>query len=266
MKLFNAATVIAIAAALPSTTSATLRRAPTNNYEERKLQDEVGSMPIDAIEPMDDHGGFIFDKIFDAKCELAAELIDERLDLACDNAAAIGSKLRCAVRRRLNGDVPQGDDDPVEGPCDELCDELDDFIFDYCITRDDHPGRKLKDTSSVMQIDEGQRKLQDMEVMALGSVAMEEAVKSLDALDILGEKIFEFKCDLAADLVEERLDLACNNVGDFLGSSLGASCVNRRLDSHGSHGHGGLGLGVCRELCDVLVDFLDNYCMQRDLL
>lgn len=155
-----------------------------------------------------------------------------------------------------------GDDDP-EGPCDELCDVTDEFFLNYCDADDD---RKLKDTSSVIQkIDEEQRKLQDMEVMALGSV-MEEAVKSLDALDILGDKIFEFKCDVAADLVEERLDLACNNVGDFLGSSLGASCVRRRLDSHGSHGHGGLGLGVCRELCDVLVDFLDNYCMQRDLL
>ena len=76
MKFFNATVAIAIAAALPSTTSATLRG------EERKLQDEVGSMPIDAIEPVDDHGGFIFDKIFDAKCKLAADLVEDRLDLA----------------------------------------------------------------------------------------------------------------------------------------------------------------------------------------
>ena len=143
MKLFNATVAIAIAAALPSTTSATLRRAPTNNYEgQRKLQDEVGSMsmPIDAIEPVDEpnHGGFIFDKIFDAKCELAADLVKGRLDLACDNAFDLLDSGCGGLRRRLDED-----DDPVNSLCDELCWVVGDFFDDYCWDR-----RKLKDTSS----------------------------------------------------------------------------------------------------------------------
>ena len=83
MKFINAA--VAIAAALPSTTSAVQIGAPTN-YEERKLQDEVGSMPSIEAEAVDAMGHFglgswdIFDKIGDLKCEAAADLIDERLD------------------------------------------------------------------------------------------------------------------------------------------------------------------------------------------
>ena len=246
MKLFNATVAIAIAAALPSTTSATLRRAPTNNYEERKLQvqDEVGSMPIDAIEPVDEpnHGGFIFEKIFDAKCELAADLVEDRLDLACDNAIDLLNS-GCGGRRL---------DSPSHGGhsivlCDELCEVVGNFFGDYCLDR-----RKLKDTSSSMQKIDEERKLQDMEVTALGSV-MEEAVKSLGGLSILGDKIFDFKCEVAADLVEERLDIACNNADDLL-----KFCpFRRRLDSPS---HGGHSISLCLELCEVVASFFINYC------
>ena len=246
MKLFNAATVIAIAAALPSTTSATLRRAPTNNYEERKLQDEVGSMPIDAIEPVDDHGGFIFDKIIDLKCDLAADLFEDRLSFACNNALDLLDF--CPEGRRLDD---HGAHWGSEDLCDDLCDELDDFFDNACGDR-----RKLKDSSSVMQKIDEERKLQDMEVMALGSVAMEEAVKSLDALDILGDKIFDFKCEVAADLVEERLDIACDNVAD-IGSKLGCA-ARRRLNGDDDPVE-----GPCDDLCGFVNDFIFNYCAFR---
>ena len=249
MKLFNATVAIAIAAALPSTTSATLRRAPTNNYEgQRKLQDEVGSMsmPIDAIEPVDEpnHGGFIFEKIFDAKCELAADLVEDRLDLACDNAIDLLNS-GCGGRRL---------DSPSHGGhsivlCDELCEVVGNFFGDYCLDR-----RKLKDTSSSMQKIDEERKLQDMEVTALGSV-MEEAVKSLGGLDILGDKIFDFKCEVAADLVEERLDIACNNADDLLVSG---GCFRRRLDEDDPvEAHS---ISLCTELCEVVGNFFCNYC------
>ena len=249
MKLFNATVAIAIAAALPSTTSATLRRAPTNNYEgQRKLQDEVGSMsmPIDAIEPVDEpnHGGFIFEKIFDAKCELAADLVEDRLDLACDNAFDLLDS--GCWRRRLD------EDDPVKahsiGLCGELCEVVDDFFDDYC-----HDRRKLKDTSSSMQKIDEERKLQDMEVTALGSV-MEEAVESIGALDFIGDKIFDFKCELAADLVQERLDIACNNADDLLKF---CPYKRRRLDNHEYGGHSDV---LCDKLCWVVGDFFYDYC------
>ena len=93
-----------------------------------------------------------------------------------------------------------------------------------------------------------------MEVTALGSV-MEEAVKSLGGLSILGDKIFDFKCEVAADLVEERLDIACNNADDLLVSG---GCFRRRLDEDDPvEAHS---ISLCTELCEVVGNFFCNYC------
>ena len=160
------------------------------------------------------------------------------MDLACDNAFDLLDSGCGGLRRRLDED-----DGPVNSLCDELCWVVGDFFDDYCWDR-----RKLKDTSSSMQKIDEERKLQDMEVTALGSV-MEEAVKSLGWLDILGDKIFDFKCELAADIVEERLDIACNNADDLL-----KFCDRRRLQ------HGGHSIGLCEELCWVVGNFFEDYC------
>ena len=159
MKFINAA--VAIAAALPSTTSAVQIGAPTN-YEERKLQDEVGSMPsieADAVDAMGHFGfGYIFDKIGDLKCEAAADLIDERLDIACEKA----SELICGCphgyrrlqRRGLYGhggchdrrlDSHGGHGGGVE-LCDSLCWELESFL-DFC--GPDHWRRSLGEVEDI---------------------------------------------------------------------------------------------------------------------
>ena len=156
MKFINAA--VAIAAALPSTTSAVQIGAPTN-YEERKLQDEVGSMPsIDAT-------GFgawdIFDKIGDLKCEAAADLIDERLDIACEKA----SELICGCphgerrlqRRGLYGhggchdrrlESESHGSHGGEPLCDSLCNELESFL-DFCGPGPDHWDRSLGEVEDI---------------------------------------------------------------------------------------------------------------------
>ena len=147
MKLFNAAAIIA--AALPSTTSAVQIGAPTN-YEERKLQDEVGSMPSIEAEAVDAMGHFglgswdIFDKIGDLKCEVAAELIDERLEIACQNACDLicgcpHGERRLQRRgllghggchdRRLDSHGGHGG----EPLCDSLCYQLEGFLDDNCV-------------------------------------------------------------------------------------------------------------------------------------
>ena len=162
MKFINAA--VAIAAALPSTTSAVQIGAPTN-YEERKLQDEVGSMPsidADAVDAMGHFGfGYIFDKIGDLKCEAAADLIDERLDIACEKA----SELICGCphgerrlqRRGLYGhggcrdrrlESESHGSHGGEPLCDSLCNELESFL-DFCGPGPDHWKRSLGEVEDI---------------------------------------------------------------------------------------------------------------------
>lgn len=150
MKLFNAAAVIA--AALPSTTSAVQIGAPTN-YEERKLQDEVGSMPSIEAEAVDAMGHFglgswdIFDKIGDLKCEVAAELIDERLEIACQKAGDLICLCphgdRRLQRRGLSGHggchdrrLDSHGGHGGEPLCDSLCYQLEGFLDDNCVHSD----------------------------------------------------------------------------------------------------------------------------------
>ena len=125
MKLFNAA--IVIAAALPGTTAVKIG-APTN-YEERKLQDEVGSMPPDAVEAAEFlHIDDFLDDIDDFKCELAGGLLGKKLEALC--AFSVSTLTHCNARRRLDG---HGGHHGGRGlVCETLCDEADEFFSLYC--------------------------------------------------------------------------------------------------------------------------------------
>jgi len=150
MKLFNA--VIVFAAALSGTTAVQIR-APTN-YEERKLQDEVGSMPSDAIEAAESLYGVDFlEDINDFKCELTGGLLGDKLDALCDFAfSTLDDCLRRrldTVGRRLADDDDDHTDDPVPPSdllCEELCRETVPFFWDYC---HDHKKRRLGEVEDV---------------------------------------------------------------------------------------------------------------------
>jgi len=144
MKLLNAAIIAVIAAAAPITSSSTKLGGPTIN-EERKLQDEVGSMPFnEAAEALSGDGfglealsggGFGFlgplvSDLGDVAQDLAAGLISARLEIECFNARDfLGAN--CVVEDALTG----GAEPPFEGGVmgSTLCDVSANYFFFTCL-------------------------------------------------------------------------------------------------------------------------------------
>ena len=146
MKLLNAAIIAVIAAAAPITSSSTKLGGPTIN-EERKLQDEVGSMPFnEAAEALSGDGfglealrggGFGFlgplvSDLGDVAQDLAAGLISARLEIECFNARDF-LEANCDVAGAVGATPPATP--PFEGGVtgSRLCDVSANYFYFTCI-------------------------------------------------------------------------------------------------------------------------------------
>jgi len=228
MKLLNAAIIAVIAAATPSKASAKKLGGPTIN-KERKLQDEVGSMPsTEAVEALSGDGfglealsggGFGFSGMVSGVAQdLTAGLIYTRLELACFDARDF-LEANCDVAGAIGATPPATP--PFEGGVtgSRLCDVSANYFFFTCLRTcigqlgwDPLPPFEESCgpfTTSSTKLDgptiNEEQKLQD----EVGSMPSTEAVEALSGDGGVAQ-------DVAAGLIDAHLELECFNARDFL--------------------------------------------------